>query len=200
MDNWLEDFKKKTQLEHQTLYRFYTREYESLDEVLYDLNDYLQIAYGGKRFEEQKELFINRISSIIYAASKITRYDGSLEEAFPYEGSYCVTALIAYDTLVTIDLLTPELSTVETNGWLNIVESWINFLIKSDEEHALISNHLATAAAALFRWAHIADGRNSQNLARQKGELLLKRILFIKNFLILINIFILFIKNFSNFS
>ena len=51
MNNWLEDFKKKTQLEHQTLYRFYTREYESLDEVLYDLNDYLQIAYGGKRFE-----------------------------------------------------------------------------------------------------------------------------------------------------
>ena len=132
-------------------------------------------------YETKKELFINRISSIIYAASKITRYDGSLEEAFPYEGSYCVTALIAYDTLVTIDLLTPELSTVETNEWLNIVESWINFLIKSDEEHALISNHLATAAAALFRWAHIADGRNSQNLARQKGELLLKRILFFQS-------------------
>tara|TARA_B100001057_G_scaffold336371_1_gene337163 strand:- start:467 stop:904 length:438 start_codon:yes stop_codon:yes gene_type:complete len=59
MNNWLEDFKKKTQLEHQTLYRFYTREYESLDEVLFDLNDYLEIAYGGNRFEEQKELFIN---------------------------------------------------------------------------------------------------------------------------------------------
>ena len=40
---------------------FYTREYESLDEVLYDLNDYLQIAYGGKRFEEQKELFTNTL-------------------------------------------------------------------------------------------------------------------------------------------
>jgi len=61
MNNWLEDFKKKTQLEHQTLHRFYTREYESLDEVLYDLNDYLQIAYGGKRFEEQKELFTNTL-------------------------------------------------------------------------------------------------------------------------------------------
>lgn len=61
MNNWLEDFKKKTQLEHQTLYRFYTREYESLDEVLYDLNDYLHIAYGGKRFKEQKELFINSL-------------------------------------------------------------------------------------------------------------------------------------------
>jgi len=34
MNNWLEDFKKKTQPEHQTLYRFYTREHESLDEVL----------------------------------------------------------------------------------------------------------------------------------------------------------------------
>ena len=40
-----------------------------------------------------RSLFLERIDSIIQAASKLTRWDGSLEEAFPYEGSYCVTAL-----------------------------------------------------------------------------------------------------------
>ena len=58
MNNWLEDFKKKTQLEHQTLYRFYTREYESLDEVLYDLNDYLQIAYAAKSLRNKKNFLL----------------------------------------------------------------------------------------------------------------------------------------------
>ena len=61
MNNWLENFKKKTQLEHQILHRFYTKQYESLDVVFYDLNDHLEVAYGGKRFEEQKELFINSL-------------------------------------------------------------------------------------------------------------------------------------------
>jgi hypothetical protein len=61
MNNWLEDFKKKTQLERLTLHRFSTKEYESIEEVLNDLNDYLEIAYGGEEFLEQKELFINSL-------------------------------------------------------------------------------------------------------------------------------------------
>ena len=41
MNNWFEDFKRQTRLEQQTLQRFSIREYESLEEVLYDLSDYL---------------------------------------------------------------------------------------------------------------------------------------------------------------
>lgn len=61
MNNWFEDFKRQTQLEQQTLQRFSIREYESLEEVLYDLSDYLLIAYGGKKFFEKKELFIKSL-------------------------------------------------------------------------------------------------------------------------------------------
>ena len=61
MNDWLENFKKKTQLEHLTLHRFSTKEYESIEEVLHDLNDYLEIAYGGEKSLEQKELFINSL-------------------------------------------------------------------------------------------------------------------------------------------
>ena len=61
MNNWFEDFKRQTQLEQQTLQRFSIREYGSLEEVLYDLSDYLLMAYGGKKFFEKKELFIKSL-------------------------------------------------------------------------------------------------------------------------------------------
>ena len=61
MNNWFEDFKRQTRLEQQTLQRFSIREYESLEEVLYDLSDYLLMAYGGKKFFEKKELFIQSL-------------------------------------------------------------------------------------------------------------------------------------------
>ena len=57
MNNWFEDFKRQTRLEQQTLQRFSIREYESLEEVLYDLSDYLLMAYGGKKFFEKKRTF-----------------------------------------------------------------------------------------------------------------------------------------------
>ena len=61
MNNWFEDFKRRTQLEQQTLQRFSIREYESLEEVLYDLSDYLLMAYGGKKFFKKKEIFVRSL-------------------------------------------------------------------------------------------------------------------------------------------
>jgi hypothetical protein len=61
MNNWFKDFKRQTQLEQQTLQRFTIREYESLEEILYDLSDYLTINYGDKKFFEKKELFVKSL-------------------------------------------------------------------------------------------------------------------------------------------
>ena len=46
-------------------------------------------------YPTSRSLFLERINAMIEAASKLIRRDGSLEEAFPHEGSYCVTALVA---------------------------------------------------------------------------------------------------------
>ena len=105
---------------------------------------------------------------------KLTRKDGSLEEAFPNEGSYCVTALVAFDLLVTIDLLDSLVDQEKKQEWISILEPLVRFLIKKDETHAFISNHLATAAAALFRWY---DLTNQDSDASTKAELLVSRIL-----------------------
>ena len=96
----------------------------------------------------------------------ITKKDGSMEEAFPNEGSYCVTALVAYDLLCTIELLNTKVNKKTILKWKNIISPLIIFLKKHQENHAFISNHLATAAAALLRWYKIDNDREA--LAKSK--------------------------------
>ncbi len=116
-------------------------------------------------------VFHSRLDAIALATARLTRPDGSLEEAFPNEGSYCVTALVAFDLLVAMDLL--EISGERERQWLGVIAPLIRYLVKGDESHAMISNHLATAVAALRRW----DARAGDAEAHRKGDVLLARIL-----------------------
>ena len=125
-------------------------------------------------YSTSTEKFIEKINALFRGAKNLTRKDGSLEEAFPNEGSYCVTALVAYDLLVTIDLLHDLINEELKNEWLKIVSPMILFLVRSDETHALISNHLATAVAALVRWSKMVGGGQDEN---SKADSLLERIL-----------------------
>lgn len=99
--------------------------------------------------------------------------NGSLDEALPNEGSYCVTALVASDVLAARELLRDKLGPEELQAWLNIVEPMIRFLKRQDEHHAIISNHLASGALAMFRW-HAATGDAA---AERRGQMWLERIL-----------------------
>ena len=128
---------------------------------------------GLKPYDTCKSTFLARIDALAQAAKRLTRRDGSLEEAFPHEGSYCVTALVAFDLLCTLDLLSAEISAAQSAQWQAAIRPMIRFLLIADETHALISNHLATAAAALARWYRLTGDENSERKARQ----LIKRIL-----------------------
>lgn len=125
-------------------------------------------------YPAESDAFIARLDSIFKGARFAMRRDGSCEEAFPYEGSYCVTALVAFDLLAAIDTMEtaglPE-STIE--DWMLTVAPMVEYLKKHDESHALISNHLATAVAALNRW----HKRTGDQEAETKARLLLDRIL-----------------------
>ena len=124
-------------------------------------------------YQTPKDQFIARINSLFMGAERLTCKDGSLGEAFPNEGSYCVTALAAFDLLCALDLLSDELDDDLAKHWQATVAPMIGYLIKADETHALISNHLATAVAALLRW-HQLTGDSEAEL---KAKLLLDRIL-----------------------
>ncbi len=118
------------------------------------------------------EKVLSLIHSIFLATQKMMRKNGSLEEAFPYEASFCVTALVAFDLLGAIDCLSNRLSVEKKECYLKIIRPMIHFLKKSDETHGVISNHLATAAAALYKWQKLThDGSD------EKAKMFLGRIL-----------------------
>lgn len=119
--------------------------------------------------------FLKRIDSLFIGASKLTRKDGSLEEAFPNEGSFCVTALVAYDLLVALDLLQRSIDDHQRKRWEDVIRPMIGYLINASETHAVISNHLSTAIAALVRWELLTADIQANNKYRELLNYLLKQ-------------------------
>lgn len=115
---------------------------------------------------------VRRTVLAIEAAGRIRRADGSCEEAFPWESSFCVTALVAYDLLAATDLLSDRAPGLG-DAALRTVAPMVRFLERADERHGLISNHLATAVAALVRWYD----RTGEASAEARARILLERIL-----------------------
>ena len=116
-------------------------------------------------YQTPEEHFSARMDAMFEAAKRLTRRDGSLEEAFPNEGSYCVTALVAFDLLSAIDLLHTEVDAAQSQRWRTIVAPMVDYLIKADETHAFISNHLATAVASLLRWHRLTGDTGAERKA-----------------------------------
>ena len=123
--------------------------------------------HGLWPYDTSKSKFITRMDSLYQGAAKLTRPNGSLEEAFPNESSFCVTALVAYDLLVAIDLLSDEIDEEKRRRWINIIEPMIGFLLRTEETHAIISNHVATAVAALVRWHQLTGDVGAETRGRQ---------------------------------
>ncbi|HSB98821.1 MAG TPA: hypothetical protein VLE45_02820, partial [Burkholderiaceae bacterium] len=123
-------------------------------------------ASGLWPYDTPRERFLQRIDALFAGTRRLTRSDGSLEEAFPHEGSYCVTALVAYDLLCTLDLLRDVAGADMRARWRATIEPLAGYLLVADESHAFISNHLATAAAALARWHSLTAEPASEFKAR----------------------------------
>lgn len=102
------------------------------------------------------------IDAAMRAITSISGATGTLEEAYPDERSFCVTALVAHNVLSAILLLEGELKRSDRQDYLNIVRPLIVHICEHDETHAIISNHLATAAAAVALWNHLTGERHSR--------------------------------------
>ncbi|QIZ69373.1 hypothetical protein [Oxynema aestuarii] len=113
-----------------------------------------------------------RIDALFRGADRLRYPNGSFEEAFPFESSFCVTALVAYDLLTAIELLKAHLDLEVQTRYLDIIRPAISFLHQADESHAFISNHLATAAVALYKWSALTN-----EPGEKRGEEILERIL-----------------------
>ena len=119
----------------------------------------ITIAYRLGILKERR-MVLGLADAIIQAIPKIMHRDGSLDEAYPMERSFCVTALVAFDILHAMEILGDEISADKRRSYLDIIRPLIRHLEKHDEHHAVISNHLATAVAALVLWNQ-QSGENS---------------------------------------
>lgn len=122
-----------------------------------------------------KNRCLDRINSIIAGLKRITANNGSLAEALPNESSFCVTGLVAADILLAAELLKPQIDKQIYDEWLESACPLIHFLYKQDEYHGIISNHLATCALALVRWADVCP--TEYDKANTRAKLFIDRIL-----------------------
>jgi hypothetical protein len=118
------------------------------------------------------ESVIARIEEMIAAIAVMRRRDGSLEEAFPYESSFCVSALAAYDALAAIAVLDARLAPRRRDALLEAVAPAVHYVLKAKEGHGIITNHLSTGAAMLTRWHGLTGGGGAA--ARKSVEAILR--------------------------
>jgi len=107
------------------------------------------------RLIKDDQFILKTIDAVINAISRIRAKNGSMVEAYPGENSFCVTALVAFDVLSAIRHLEDCLSKTQIQNYLEILKPLIGFVKRNKEVHAIISNHLATAAAACFLWTEL---------------------------------------------
>lgn len=89
------------------------------------------------------------VEAAAMGTSRMQRSNGSFEEAYPYESSVAVTALVAFCWLYAW-FRAPELFTPLAKQHLRqVVEAAQRYLQRTPETHGRISNHLFTAALAL---------------------------------------------------
>jgi hypothetical protein len=119
---------------------------------------------------ENRGFLLQCIDSAIQALPIMTGKKGALNEAYPGEDSYCVTAQVAFDTLAAVDLIKTDCSQKQLDSYLTIVEPLIRFISRNDETHAVISNHLASAVAAFSLWRQFTGEH------RECGDNILARI------------------------
>lgn len=124
----------------------------------------LSIALKLNLFKDEQEGHIlEMINASIHAIGSIMDSNGSVVEAYPRENSFCVTALVAFDALSAIRHLGHLLSTSQKEAHLLTIAPLINFISNNGEEHAIISNHLATGVAAIVLWNDLTNSANNRD-------------------------------------
>jgi len=115
------------------------------------------------RLIKDDQFVLKTINAVINAISRIRTKNGSMVEAYPGENSFCVTALVAFDVLSAIQHLEDYLSKIQIQNYLEILRPLIGFIKRNREVHAIISNHLAVAAAACFLWTKLTGEKLNRN-------------------------------------
>ncbi len=82
--------------------------------------------------------------------SSIQHPDGSFDEAYPFERSLAATAFTTFYVAEALECIRNDLPTAVLDGIKQTMAAAGRWLIRNDETHGFLSNHLAAAVAALY--------------------------------------------------
>jgi hypothetical protein len=98
--------------------------------------------------------------------SAVQHRDGSFDEAYPFERSLAATAFTTFYVGEALGFVRKELSNaLSTNVTKTMIRAG-EWLIKNDETHGFLSNHLAAAAAALYHVYHFTGDERFERRSR----------------------------------
>lgn len=145
-------------------------------EATFQRNVYpLALLYRNPGSDYHKNSLIRSsiLAGLTYA-SKIQHRDGSFDQAFPNEHSFGATGFLLHSLLEAFKLMYDEVD----EGTCNVIGKCLwnaaEFLVKHNEKHGFISNHLAGAALALLVSADYFNERRYQQRAEELVNLVLK--------------------------
>lgn len=95
-----------------------------------------------------------RVDAMIVVIPHLTDRNGALAEALPNEASFCVTGLVLGDCLDALNVLGERIAPGRRGELLDALAPLAAFLHLQDEHHGMISNHLASSALGMVRWAN----------------------------------------------
>lgn len=99
-----------------------------------------------------KKKILRIIDAGLIGLDKISRTNGSVDQAFPFESSYGATTFVALDVLSAIILIEDLISQEQKNKYTQILRPLVYFVKHNNESHGFISNHLAAAALLMYKW------------------------------------------------
>jgi hypothetical protein len=99
--------------------------------------------------------------------------DGSFDEAYPFERSLAATAFSAFYVSESLGFLGDALPAAERDRTIAGLRRAGEWLIRNNESHGFLSNHLAAAAAALYHVYHFTG----EERFRLRSRFFIERIL-----------------------
>jgi len=105
--------------------------------------------------------------------NRIQHADGSFDEAYPYEHSLAATAFTGFYVAEAFRLVGDAISPLVRDRLFSALRRAGEWLVRNDETHGFLTNHLAAAAATLF---HIGQLLGEKRFVH-RGEYFIDRIL-----------------------
>jgi len=97
----------------------------------------------------------------------IQHKDGSFDQIFPNEHSYGAASLTLFYMLETYNIVANSLKEDLKSKFFITIKKAAGFIMKSNETHGIIANHLCAASAGLFSYHIIFQDQNVKSKARE---------------------------------